>query len=829
MRKFVLFLATFLVVLPALASAQWVGPISITSNQCASIGAEMNATVVAYVSGTWTGTLQPQGTIQGQAPFNVLVTPSTSSTTQATVTASGAYTTSIAGYSTFQLCGATVASGAAVVYLNASMAETGSGGGGAASFTTLAGGTNNVNASHIEGSGSSLSASGTGQVAGTQLWQDDGLTAPTISFGLAGGSFANGRSTSIRYTFVTAAGQTYPSIATSGGNGSFGCSSGTTCQLTVTAPTLPSGITGYSVYAQDCGASPCGGSETLQAACTNIVINCVLNSVGGGAAVPTANTAYLQPSPLLTSECPAGTIPNWFIKDNDGNWHTQAGIDPTNTASLPPTPYGTLTFCRRTWFNDSLVGGPAGKNSFVAIFHTPGIGVGVGQDRALHVEMDNASVDSTSYYGWEGIQSQVVVSGTPNFTGTPDGEESAGSFQTNMLNTNSMTGGSYGPNAVRAQIFRNGVGGSVSGCTYCYRGLNAIATNGATGSLAGGVMAAITALATDQGGCSSCAGIGVAILKGTRFTTYARGLFLEDFGTNTADWNIFSSSTNGTPTSGRNWFGGNVYFANLITAAKEIAVTGSLVASGSVSSAAFATPSFNNGNVTNIGATGATTDTYKITAVDGNGKESSVSAAGTTTTANATLNGTNFNRINLNAPTLVIGVGSYKVYRTAAGGTPSTTGLIGTITITNTTLSGASFTLDDTGLAGDGSTPPTQSLTGAVQAPLYDTTTICAAVGTAASPSVASCTAAPAGSFSCATNATGATCTVNTTAVTTISQIFVQEDETLGTRLGVSCNTGTNVLPASRLLNARVAGTSFTINLGTVTTNPACFSYFIIN
>lgn len=107
----------------------------------------------------------------------------------------------------------------------------------------------------------------------------------------------------------------------------------------------------------------------------------------------------------------------------------------------------------------------------------------------------------------------------------------------------------------------------------------------------------------------------------------------------------------------------------------------------------------------------------------------------------------------------------------------------------------------------------------------------CAGVGTAASPSVASCASANAGMFSCATNATGATCQVNTTAVTANSEIFVQEEDAayVGTRLGVTCNTSTTVVPTSRLVASAVAGTSFTINLGTVTTNPACFSYHIIN
>lgn len=105
----------------------------------------------------------------------------------------------------------------------------------------------------------------------------------------------------------------------------------------------------------------------------------------------------------------------------------------------------------------------------------------------------------------------------------------------------------------------------------------------------------------------------------------------------------------------------------------------------------------------------------------------------------------------------------------------------------------------------------------------------CSAVGTSASPSVASCSNASQGNFSCATAATGATCQVNTTRVTANSQIYVQEDETQGTKIGVTCNTGTTVIPTSRLLASKVAGTSFTINLGTVTTNPACFSYRIDN
>ena len=112
----------------------------------------------------------------------------------------------------------------------------------------------------------------------------------------------------------------------------------------------------------------------------------------------------------------------------------------------------------------------------------------------------------------------------------------------------------------------------------------------------------------------------------------------------------------------------------------------------------------------------------------------------------------------------------------------------------------------------------------------YSTFTKCAAVGSAASPSIATCGAAASGFFSCATNASGATCSVSTSAVDANSVILVQEADTAaaGTALGVTCNTSTNVLPASRLLASWTNG-SFTVNVGTITTNPACFSYLVFN
>jgi hypothetical protein len=84
--------------------------------------------------------------------------------------------------------------------------------------------------------------------------------------------------------------------------------------------------------------------------------------------------------------------------------------------------------------------------------------------------------------------------------------------------------------------------------------------------------------------------------------------------------------------------------------------------------------------------------------------------------------------------------------------------------------------------------------------------------------------AAAAGSAALAASAT--TEVVNTTAVTANSQIQLTFDSSLGTKLGVTCNS-TFVQP---YVTARTAGTSFTVTVGSApTTNPACFSFSILN
>lgn len=100
--------------------------------------------------------------------------------------------------------------------------------------------------------------------------------------------------------------------------------------------------------------------------------------------------------------------------------------------------------------------------------------------------------------------------------------------------------------------------------------------------------------------------------------------------------------------------------------------------------------------VSNIGTPGADTYTYAVVAVMANGQYGRSSTIGTGT-GNATLNGTNFNRLTW---TDTSGATSYEIRRTQSTGTPASTGLIGTV------VAGVQ-TFDDTGIAGDSTAVPT--------------------------------------------------------------------------------------------------------------------------
>lgn len=93
------------------------------------------------------------------------------------------------------------------------------------------------------------------------------------------------------------------------------------------------------------------------------------------------------------------------------------------------------------------------------------------------------------------------------------------------------------------------------------------------------------------------------------------------------------------------------------------------------------------------------------------------------------------------------------------------------------------------------------------------------------SAGAAACGSASAGSV--VMDAAATTVVVSTTAVTANSQIFIQEDSSLGTRLSVTCNTTTG---RDFTVTARTAATSFTITSSAApVTNPGCLSFRVVN
>lgn len=188
---------------------------------------------------------------------------------------------------------------------------------------------------------------------------------------------------------------------------------------------------------------------------------------------------------------------------------------------------------------------------------------------------------------------------------------------------------------------------------------------------------------------------------------------------------------------------------------------------------------------------------------------------------------------------------NYAILNCSTGMSCSKSGSIVTMTASGSGVSSVTGTASQ--ITSSGGTTPTLSLPVAITAPgsltattslaattsvsgaSYLTATNCAGVGTAANPSVVTCTAAAAGAFSCATAATTGTCTINTTAVTANSEIFVIQTSSESARLSVTCNTAFDLSASAPLLASKSLGVSFTINLGTVAVNPACFDYFIVN
>lgn len=239
--RFLLSLSLFFAIAlgPPAFSQATAGPFAISSSTspCARISVTGQGSVVAKVSGTFSITLQPELSMQGQPPDNAVVTPSTSTTgaKQGTITTVGSYSAAVGSYDTFLVCVGSYASGTATIYLNTSPAINAGlfGGGAPPSFDQITSGTN-TNTLNV-GSGGTLGPTGTGQITATQL-------ALPVTSGLLG-----------QYDFNQGAGTTLTDLSGNGNNGTFGAAGAAPTWIANTGGllfsggqqvTLPSGITG---------------------------------------------------------------------------------------------------------------------------------------------------------------------------------------------------------------------------------------------------------------------------------------------------------------------------------------------------------------------------------------------------------------------------------------------------------------------------------------------------------------------------------------------------------------------------------------------------------
>ena len=110
-----------------------------SANACALVDTTGVGAVGFAVTGAFSGTLTPQVIVRGQSAANTQVTVVADGTKVSTITSTGTFLKAVAGYSQFQLCFTSYASGSATIYfkttpvVNADAIGSGSSSGGAVS------------------------------------------------------------------------------------------------------------------------------------------------------------------------------------------------------------------------------------------------------------------------------------------------------------------------------------------------------------------------------------------------------------------------------------------------------------------------------------------------------------------------------------------------------------------------------------------------------------------------------------------------------------------------------------------------------------------------
>lgn len=397
------------------------------------------------------------------------------------------------------------------------------------SFSNITTGTNTTTL--LEGSGGSLLPSGSGQIGSSEQWFFPGLPPAVLSQNPTGGSLSQ-EQLYVVYTLNSPLGETNPSMETNISTVA-GCSTSHTCQVVVTKPTIPAGFTGYTVYNVSTLSNYQEVKQIANSNCVNINTDCIINANATGTLVSNSNTAFPGPTPLAASLCPFDVTPTIFIPRSDGNFYPYGGITPFFNSVNGPTNSGTFELCDRFWVNDSGKTPPGFNNSLVDIRHLAGSGglVNTNQQRGLSVYFTNPNIDSTAYYGLEGLQAEMDFNGTPTITGSPDGEVSTISVQLSDGHTNIPSYPSTGVNGIRVTVSRGAGSTSYGSCVNgCLVGVQSIMSNLSTLTFGGAYMASFLAAAAEQSGAPLSIGTYGFYAKAPSNFPASEGFHSENFG-----------------------------------------------------------------------------------------------------------------------------------------------------------------------------------------------------------------------------------------------------------------------------------------------------------
>jgi hypothetical protein len=276
---------------------------------------------------------------------------------------------------------------------------------------------------------------------------------------------------------------------------------------------------------------------------------------------PTAGD--VAPTPFTNDGIPLGINPTTYSQDANGDWHATGGID-TATGDVPNgprAPKGTFTWFRRLFIRDTEASTQAGKNALVSINHESGkTTVETNQDRALWVQNYTPVNDTTARYGIEAIQAEAGIFGSPTWNGSPDGEAAVASFQMRDEHVNAVGAPALGTHVIRAHYFRRPGAAQYSGAATPSACVRALMSNLSDVNGTGGAMAAFHAIPSNVSPTATNFGfMGLRVQNfnagGFRYPLFNYAIFVEDYGTNASDYNIFSA---GSTNSGRNLFQGRV-------------------------------------------------------------------------------------------------------------------------------------------------------------------------------------------------------------------------------------------------------------------------------